>query len=176
MRHGVSGRKLGRTTPHRKAMFSNMAASLIRHEQITTTLPKAKELRRVAEPLITLGKTASLANRRLAYSRLRDREIVGKLFDDLGTHFKDRPGGYLRILKSGFRPGDSAPMAIVQLVDRDPAAAAAKPEPEAKKPAKKPAVKKAPKAKAAAEAAGEAATKPAAKKAARKKATKKAAK
>jgi len=143
-------------------MFRNMAVSLFRHEQIRTTLPKAKELRRVAEPLITLAKTSSVANRRLAYSRLRDRDIIGKLFDDLGAHFKDRPGGYLRILKAGFRPGDSAPMAIVQLVDRDPAAAAAKPEPE-----KKPAKKKAPKKKAAPKA--EAEDKPAKKKAAKKK-------
>jgi large subunit ribosomal protein L17 len=100
-------------------MLSNMATSLFRHEQIKTTLPKAKELRRVAEPLITLAKTSSVANRRLAFARLRDREIVGKLFDELGPHFKDRPGGYLRILKCGFRAGDSAPMAYVQLVDRE---------------------------------------------------------
>ncbi len=118
MRHRKSGRKLNRTSSHRQAMFRNMAVSLIRHEQIQTTLPKAKELRRVAEPLITLAKTASLANRRLAFARLRDREVVGKLFDDLGVHFRDRPGGYLRILKRGFRAGDTAPMAIVQLVDR----------------------------------------------------------
>lgn len=118
MRHRKSGRKLNRTSSHRQAMFRNMAVSLIRHEQIQTTLPKAKELRRVAEPLITLAKTASLANRRLAFARLRDREVVGKLFDDLGVRFKDRPGGYLRILKRGFRAGDTAPMAIVQLVDR----------------------------------------------------------
>ena len=118
MRHRKSGRKLNRTSSHRQAMFRNMAVSLIRHEQIQTTLPKAKELRRVAEPLITLAKTASLANRRLAFARLRDREVVGKLFDDLGVRFKDRPGGYLRILKRGFRAGDAAPMAIVQLVDR----------------------------------------------------------
>lgn len=117
MRHRKSGRKLNRTSSHRHAMFRNMACSLFRHEQIQTTLPKAKELRRVAEPLITLGKTASLANRRLAYSRLRDRDMVGKLFDDLGIRFKARPGGYLRILKSGFRAGDNAPLAIVQLVD-----------------------------------------------------------
>jgi len=96
-----------------------MATSLFRHEQIKTTLPKAKELRRVAEPLITLAKTSSVANRRLAFARLRDREIVGKLFDELGPHFKDRPGGYLRILKCGYRVGDSAPMAYVQLVDRE---------------------------------------------------------
>jgi len=125
MRHRKSGRKLNRTSSHRTAMFRNMTVSLLRHEQIQTTLPKAKELRRVAEPLITLGKVSSLANRRLAFSRLRDREIVGKLFDDLGVHFSDRPGGYLRILKSGFRAGDSAPMALVQLVGREPGAAPA---------------------------------------------------
>ncbi len=118
MRHHKSGRKLNRTSSHREAMFRNMAVSLLRHEQIVTTLPKAKELRRVAEPLITLGKTATLANRRVAYSRLRDREIVGKLFDDLGLRFKERSGGYLRILKTGYRAGDSAPMALVQLVER----------------------------------------------------------
>ena len=118
MRHHKSGRKLNRNSSHREAMFRNMAVSLLRHEQLQTTLPKAKELRRVAEPLITLGKTATLANRRLAYSRLRDREMVGKLFDDLGVRFKDRPGGYLRILKTGFRRGDSAPMALVQLTER----------------------------------------------------------
>ena len=99
-------------------MLSNMAVSLFRHEQIKTTLPKAKELRRVAEPLITLAKTASVANRRAAFAKLRDREIIGKLFNDLGPHFKDRPGGYLRILKCGYRPGDKAPMAYVELVDR----------------------------------------------------------
>jgi large subunit ribosomal protein L17 len=99
-------------------MFRNMAVSLLRHEQLVTTLPKAKELRRVAEPLITLAKTASLANRRLAYSRLRDRDMVGKLFDDLGVRFKDRPGGYLRILKTGYRRGDAAPMALVQLTEQ----------------------------------------------------------
>ena len=127
MRHHKSGRKLNRTSSHRDAMFRNMAVSLLRHEQLQTTLPKAKELRRVAEPLITLGKSATLANRRLAYARLRDREMVGKLFDDIGVRFKDRPGGYLRILKTGFRPGDSAPMALVQLTERQAAAAAAEP-------------------------------------------------
>lgn len=125
MRHRKSGRKLNMTSAHRRAMFRNMTVSLLRHEQIRTTLPKAKELRRVAEPLITLGKSPSVANRRLAFSRLRDREIVGKLFDDLGSHFKDRPGGYLRILKCGYRAGDKAPMAIVQLVDRETEAAEA---------------------------------------------------
>jgi len=119
MRHKLSGRKLNRTSSHRKAMFANMANSLFMHEQIKTTLPKAKELRRVAEPLITLAKTPSVANRRLAFARLRDRAMVSKLFDELGPHFKTRPGGYLRILKCGYRPGDNAPMAFVQLVDRD---------------------------------------------------------
>ena len=118
MRHHKSGRKLNRTSSHREALFKNMAASLFRHEQIRTTLPKAKELRRVAEPLITLAKTSSVANRRLAFARLRDREAVTKLFDVLGVRYRTRPGGYLRILKFGFRTGDSAPMALVQLVDR----------------------------------------------------------
>ncbi len=117
MRHRKSGRKLGRNSSHRKAMFRNMATSLVRHEMIKTTVPKAKELRRVVEPLITLAKVDGVANRRLAFSRLRDKEAVGKLFSDLGPRFKDRPGGYLRILKTGPRPGDAAPMAIVQLVD-----------------------------------------------------------
>lgn len=118
MRHRLSNRKLNRTTSHRLAMLRNMANSLLRHEVIRTTLPKAKELRRVAEPLITLGKNASLANRRLAFDRLRDREIVVKLFDELGPRYQARNGGYLRILKCGFRLGDNAPMAIVELVDR----------------------------------------------------------
>jgi len=118
MRHLNSGRKLNRTSAHRKAMFRNMAASLFRHEMIRTTLPKAKELRRVAEPLITLAKDDSVAHRRLAFDRIRDRDSVGKLFNELGPRYQDRPGGYLRILKCGFRPGDSAPMAIVELVDR----------------------------------------------------------
>lgn len=117
MRHKKSGRRLGRNSSHRKAMFRNMATSLLRHETIKTTLPKAKELRRVVEPLITLAKEDGVANRRLAFDRLRDKEIVGKLFSDLGPRFKARPGGYLRILKMGPRPGDAAPMAIVQLVD-----------------------------------------------------------
>lgn len=124
MRHRKSGRRLGRTAAHRKAMFANMAVALFRHEQIKTTLPKAKELRRVAEPLITLAKTASVANRRRAFARLRDREMVSKLFDELGPHFAARPGGYLRILKYRYRAGDNAPMAYVQLVDRE------KPAPE----------------------------------------------
>ena len=117
MRHKKSGRKLGRNSSHRKAMFRNMATSLVRHETIKTTVPKAKELRRVVEPLITLAKVDGVANRRLAFNRLRDKEAVGKLFSDLGPRFKDRPGGYLRILKIGPRAGDAAPMAIVQLVD-----------------------------------------------------------
>lgn len=118
MRHRLSNRKLNRTSSHRLAMLRNMTNSLLRHEVIKTTLPKAKELRRVAEPLITLGKTATLANRRLAFNRLRDREIVVKLFDELGPRFAQRNGGYLRILKCGFRFGDNAPMAIVELLDR----------------------------------------------------------
>jgi len=117
MRHRKSGRKLGRNSSHRKAMFRNMAASLLLHETIRTTLPKAKELRRVVEPLITLAKEDDVAKRRLAFDRLRDKQVVGKLFKELGPRFKDRPGGYLRILKTGPRPGDAAPMAIVQLVD-----------------------------------------------------------
>ena len=117
MRHRKSGRKLGRNSSHRKAMFRNMATSLVHHETIKTTVPKAKELRRVIEPLITLAKVDGVANRRLAFSRLRDKAAVGKLFSDLGPRFKERPGGYLRILKIGPRPGDAAPMAIVQLVD-----------------------------------------------------------
>ncbi len=117
MRHGKSGRKLNRTSSHRDAMFRNMASSLFMHEQIKTTLPKAKELRRVAEPLITLSKQSSVANRRLAFSRLRDKDAVSKLFNELGERYKDRPGGYLRILKCGNRSGDNAPMAYVQLVD-----------------------------------------------------------
>jgi large subunit ribosomal protein L17 len=124
MRHRNSNRKLNRTSSHRQAMLRNMATSLLRHEVIKTTLPKAKELRRVAEPLITLGKDATLANRRLAFSRLRDRDIVGKLFNELGPRYSARPGGYLRILKCGFRNGDNAPMALVELVDRpDPTTA-----------------------------------------------------
>ena len=125
MRHLKSGKKLNRTSSHRKAMFSNMTASLIEHEVIKTTLPKAKELRRVAEPLITLAKNDSVANRRLAFSRLRSDSAVGKLFAELGPRYQARPGGYLRILKSGFRAGDAAPMAIVELVDRPEIAAEA---------------------------------------------------
>lgn len=118
MRHQKSGRKFNRTSSHREAMFKNMAASLIKHELIRTTLPKAKELRRVAEPLITLAKSDSVANRRLAFARLRDKQAVGKLFVELGPRYRERPGGYLRILKCGFRPGDNAPLAYVELVDR----------------------------------------------------------
>lgn len=118
MRHRQSGRKLNRNSSHRKAMFRNMTVSLMHHEMIRTTLPKAKELRRVAEPLITIAKTDSVAKRRLAFSRLRDRDAVTKLFNELGPRYKNRPGGYLRILKCGFRPGDKAPMAIVELLDR----------------------------------------------------------
>ena len=117
MRHRKSGRQLNRNSSHRKAMFKNMANSLILHETIKTTLPKAKELRRVVEPLITLAKKDGVANRRLAFDRLRDKAIVGKLFSDIGPRFIDRPGGYIRILKIGPRTGDAAPMAMVQLVD-----------------------------------------------------------
>jgi len=136
MRHGLGLRKLGRTTSHRLAMLRNMTVSLLRHEQITTTLPKAKELRRVVEPMITLGKKPSLANRRLAFDRLRDRDIVTKLFDDLGPRFAKRNGGYLRILKTGFRKGDNAPLALVSLTDRADDTAEA-PKADEKKPAKK---------------------------------------
>ncbi|PWT76361.1 MAG: 50S ribosomal protein L17 [Proteobacteria bacterium] len=125
MRHRLGLRKLNRTSSHRLAMFRNMTNSLLRHELITTTLPKAKELRRVAEPIITLGKTPTLSNRRLAFNRLRDREMVSKLFDELGPRYAKRNGGYLRILKSGFRQGDNAPMALVELMDRPEAAASA---------------------------------------------------
>jgi large subunit ribosomal protein L17 len=118
MRHRKSGRRLGRNSSQRKAMYRNMAASILKHETIRTTLPKAKELRRVVEPLITLAKVDSVANRRLAFDRLRDKEVVGKLFTDLGPRFKARPGGYLRILKTGPRPGDAAPMAIIMLTDQ----------------------------------------------------------
>ncbi len=118
MRHGHGLRKLNRTSSHRLAMLRNMTNSLLRHEVIRTTLPKAKELRRVVEPMITLGKSPSLANRRLAFNRLRDREMVTKLFNELGPRYAKRNGGYLRILKFGFRPGDNAPMALVELLDR----------------------------------------------------------
>ena len=122
MRHRNGLRKLNRTSEHRAAMFRNMAVSLLKHEAIKTTLPKAKELRRIVEPLITLAKEATVANRRLAFDRLRDRDIVVKLFNELGPRFATRPGGYTRILKMGFRVGDNAPMAYVELVDRPDAA------------------------------------------------------
>lgn len=125
MRHGNSGRALSRNSSHRKAMFKNMMVSLLKHELIKTTLPKAKELRRFIEPMITLGKQDSLHARRLAFSRLGDREIVQKLFADIGPFFKDRPGGYIRILKCDYRQGDNAPMAIIELVGRDQDQAAA---------------------------------------------------
>ena len=132
MRHGHGLRKLNRTTSHRIAMFRNMAVSLLRHEEIKTTLPKAKELRRVVEPLITIGKAPSLANRRLAFNRLRDRETVSKLFSELAPRYAKRNGGYLRILKAGFRKGDNAPLALVTLMDRpEQATEADKPEKKA---------------------------------------------
>ena len=137
MRHGDGLRKLGRTTSHRLAMLRNMTVSLLRHEEITTTLPKAKELRRVVEPMITLGKKPSLANRRLAFDRLRDRDMVAKLFDDLGPRYAKRNGGYLRILKTGFRKGDNAPLALVTLMDRADATAPAAGADEEKKGGKK---------------------------------------
>ena len=118
MRHRHSGRQLNRNSSHRKAMFKNMAVSLLRHEIIRTTLPKAKELRRVVEPLITRGKTDSVANRRIIFARIRDNEITAKLFTEIGPRYQDRPGGYVRILKCGFRKGDRAPMAYVELIDR----------------------------------------------------------
>ena len=125
MRHRLSNRKLNRTSSHRQALLRNLSNALLEHEVIKTTLPKAKELRRVVEPLITLGKTPTVANRRLAFDRLRNRDMVVKLFDDLGPRFKARPGGYLRILKFGYRVGDNAPMALVELVDRPAAEQAA---------------------------------------------------
>ena len=131
MRHGHGLRKLNRTSSHRLAMLRNMTVSLLKHEVIRTTLPKAKELRKVAEPLITLGKEDTVANKRLAFSRLRDRDMVVKLFGELGPHYAKRPGGYLRILKCGFRDGDKAPMALVQLVDRPDADVANAPAGEA---------------------------------------------
>ncbi len=137
MRHKLSGRQLSRNSPHRRAMLRNMAASLLRHETIRTTLPKAKELRRVVEPLITLAKTDSEARRRLALARLRDGEVVTKLFGDLGPRFKARPGGYTRILHMLPRPGDSAPMALMQLVDGPVKAAASAPAPSDSAPAKR---------------------------------------
>jgi len=145
MRHQLSGRQLSRNAPHRHAMLRNMAASLLRHETIRTTVPKAKELRRVVEPLITLAKVDTEAKRRIAFARLRDAEVVAKLFTDLGPRFKARPGGYTRILHMAPRPGDAAPMALMQLVDRAGAAPADDEEKGAKKKAKA-----APKKKAAA--------------------------
>jgi large subunit ribosomal protein L17 len=150
MRHGLTGRQLSRNTPHRWAMLRNMAASLLRHETIRTTVPKAKELRRYVEPLITLGKTDSEANRRRAFSRLRDAEAVTKLFEDLGPRFKARPGGYTRILHMAQRAGDNADMALMALVDRATPAAAEAPADEGKK-------KRAPRKKKAASPAAEAA-------------------
>ncbi len=188
MRHLKSGRKLNRTSSHRKAMFRNMAVSLFEHEQISTTLPKAKELRRFAEPLITLGKKPSVANRRLAFARLRDRKMVTKLFDDLGVRFQERPGGYLRILKMGPRASDAAPMAVVQLVEmKQKELAAVEPKkakaalkaPAAKKPEKKAEKKAKPAKKKVAEkktAAKKKVEKKAAKKTAKKATTKKATK
>jgi large subunit ribosomal protein L17 len=137
MRHGLGLRKLNRTSSHRLAMLRNMTVSLLRHEEILTTLPKAKELRRVVEPMITLGKKPSLANRRLAFDRLRDRGIVEKLFDDLGPRYAKRNGGYLRILKTGFRKGDNAPLALVMLMDRPEETPQAAPADEKNKPEKK---------------------------------------
>ena len=122
MRHRKSGRKLNRNSSHRKAMFKNMAVSLLTHEVIKTTLPKAKSLRSIVEPIITLAKNDTVANRRLAYNRLQDKKVLGKLFSEIGPKNKERPGGYLRILKCGFRKGDNAPMAIVELVEREQAA------------------------------------------------------
>ena len=154
MRHQKSGRRLGRNSPHRRAMFRNMAASLLRHETIETTLPKAKELRRVVEPLITLAKEDGVHRRRLAFSRLRDDVAVGRLFSELGPRFKSRPGGYLRILKTGFRPGDSAPMALVQLLDKPETKAEAEAKAEKDMESAKASAKKKTKAKATKAAAG----------------------
>jgi large subunit ribosomal protein L17 len=150
MRHQKSGRRLGRNSPHRRAMYRNMAASLLLHETIETTLPKAKELRRVVEPLITLAKEDGVHRRRLAFSRLRNDVAVGRLFGELGPRFKSRPGGYLRILKTGFRPGDSAPMALVQLLDKPEAVAEAKAKDEKDMESAKASAKKKTRAKKAA--------------------------
>ena len=141
MRHGHGLRKLNRTSSHRLAMLRNMTVSLLRHEEIRTTLPKAKELRRMVEPMITLGKKPSLANRRLAFDRLRDRGIVEKLFDDLGPRYAKRNGGYLRILKTGFRKGDNAPLALVMLMDRPEEAPPQQPDDKKKKTEEKKAAK-----------------------------------
>jgi large subunit ribosomal protein L17 len=139
MRHGLSGRKLNRTSSHRRALFANMAAALIKHEQIKTTLPKAKDLRPVVEKLVTMGKHGGLANRRRAYAQLRDDAVVAKLFGPLAERYATRAGGYTRVLKAGFRYGDAAPMAVIELVDRDPAAkgqdSGPKPEAEAEEEA-----------------------------------------
>ena len=159
MRHGLKQRKLNRTSQHRTAMFANMAAALVKHEQIVTTLPKAKELKPIIEKLITLGKKGGLANRRLAISRMRDEDQVAKLFDTLATRYADRQGGYARVLKAGFRYGDNAPMAVIELVDRDvtakgqdsgPVFTDSEHEIEAAAPAAKPAKKAPAKKKAAA--------------------------
>jgi large subunit ribosomal protein L17 len=177
MRHHLSGRQLSRNAPHRHALLRNLSVALLRHETIRTTVPKAKELRRVVEPLITLGKEDSEANRRLAFSRLRDSEIVAKLFDTIGPRFKARPGGYTRILHMEPRPGDNAPMALMQLVERSaPVAVEAAPEDKKAKKAEKPAApsKEEKKAKAEAKKGREKAAKEAkASKAAAKKAAKK---
>jgi len=153
MRHRHGLRKLNRTTSHRLAMFRNMANSLLRHELINTTLPKGKELRRVVEPIITLGKKPSLANRRLAFDRLRDREVVVKVFDELGPRYAKRNGGYLRILRFGLRKGDSAPMAYVELMDRPETAADAAKGKDAKAATNKEGTRRGDKEKAAAKAA-----------------------
>jgi large subunit ribosomal protein L17 len=161
MRHQLSGRQLSRNSSHRHALMRNMSVSLLRHETIRTTLPKAKELRRVVEPLITLAKRDAEANRRLAFARLRDREVVEKLFADLGPRFKARPGGYTRILRMNPRPGDSAPMALMQLVDGPAAVAVEQPAEQGKKTARRAkakveaSAKAEPKAKSAAEPAAE---------------------
>jgi large subunit ribosomal protein L17 len=188
MRHQLSGRQLSRNSAHRHALMRNMAASLLRHETIRTTLPKAKELRRVVEPLITLGKSDSLASRRRAFAQLRDEQLVEKLFGELGPRYQTRPGGYTRILRMMPRPGDAAPMALMQLVDQPEKAAAAPAEDSAKKAEKKPrkvakaeaaapATEEKPKRKAKKAAAQESAEEPAPKKkAAKKKATAKPAK
>jgi large subunit ribosomal protein L17 len=164
MRHHLSGRQLSRNSSHRHALMRNMSVSLLRHETIRTTAPKAKELRRVVEPLITLAKKDSEANRRLAFSRLRDVEVVEKLFTDLGPRFKSRPGGYTRILRMLPRPGDNADMALMQLVDRSAAAGAEQPAADAKGGAKNKRAKKKAEAAPADEAAAEAAPKKARKK------------
>ena len=164
MRHQLSGRQLSRNAPHRGAMLRNMAASLLKHETIRTTVPKAKELRRIVEPLITLGKSDSQANRRLAFARLRDADVVTKLFEDLGPRFKPRAGGYTRILKMDPRPGDSAPMALMQLVDKAVQAEA----PAAEEPKKAKKAKKAAEAESAGEAPEKKAPKKSTKKAAKK--------